>query len=226
VNPRLFLSLILAAPLAAGGTFGVSLGMDQISCPEVGRVDARFLGDYPPGVYARLMDFKSVGVVLQGAYTPRPGPLALSLTGAYRPPIKDFVFADIFDRSDSSTIDDIGKFSDSYASLGLRLSYQGSLAYGVSLEMRRETLELARKAFPSTLKATLTRPWLGISLGWTIPLPWVSKPILTVAGYKALSQRTAPAPTAPLTEDTERGTLEAMAPETQALVSVGFRFGK
>ena len=147
------------------------------------------------------------------------GPLALEVTVGYRAPATLNLTDSVWATLPGVTIP-LGSGSvpaqlrDGSVSAGVRLAGHLPMDWGVGVEARSENLRLV--GTPGTLSATLTRPWLEGSLGYTFP-SLALKPF--VAGFVAMA-------VTKVANDGSYDTklVQAMAPKTEMGLRAGLRF--
>ena len=147
------------------------------------------------------------------------GPLALEVTAGYQAPATETLTGSYWATLPGLT-PTLGNGSapaqlrESQVGVGVRLAGHLPLDWGVGLEARSENLRLVSN--PGTLSATLTRPWLEGSVGYTFPGPEL-KPFVAVTMALALSK---------VASDGSYDTrfVQSMAPKTEVGVRAGIRF--
>ena len=147
------------------------------------------------------------------------GPLALEVTAGYQAPATETLTSSYWATLPGVTTtfgngSAAAQLRDSQAGVGVRLAGHLPLDWGVGLEARSENLRLVSNA--GTLSATLTRPWLEGSVGYTFP-SLVLKPFVAVSMAVALSK---------VANDGSYDTklVQSMAPKTEMGVRAGIRF--
>jgi hypothetical protein len=109
----------------------------------------------------------------------------------------------------------IGKYGTQYYAVGAGLEWKLLLNLHAGVEFRRETISADFPAWGSLGSTSLTRPWIKVGVGFSLPIPVLSPFIRLEVAF-------------PSSKDDKTGTpdelRQALAPQTQVGLYGGIRF--
>ncbi len=193
------LVLCAALPAAAGSEVGLLLDRQMSKAQTVAGAQTAVNGSYDAG------DFSGVGIRVGTSFLD-VGIMALGVNATYHP------------RSEQDLKLNgakIGRYGAQYLAVGAGLDWKLLVNLHAGVEFRRETYSADFPAWGSVGSTSLTRPWVKVGVGFSVPTPVLSPFVrLEVAFPSSKTDRTG----------TPEDLRQALAPQVQVAVYGGVRF--